>query len=95
MPPGDRAALQAELQRLGTRVAHTLYECPDLAGEQFDRMPCTDDRGYMSASPRSNHAEGVNSVFLDGSVHFLPDDIDEAVMAHLICIADGQVVELP
>jgi prepilin-type N-terminal cleavage/methylation domain-containing protein len=82
-------------QRPNSNMPDTLYECPDLVGEQFDRMPCTDDPGYMSASPRSNHAEGVNGVFLDGSVHFLPDDIDEAVMAHLICIADGQVVETP
>ena len=72
-----------------------LYECPDLSGEQFERMPCTNNKGYISAAPRSNHPNGVNSAFLDGSVHFLSNDIDEPLMAHLICIADGQVVDVP
>ena len=72
-----------------------LYECPDLSGEQIERMPCTDSPAYISAAPRSNHPQGVNSAFLDGSVHFLSNDIDEPLMAHLICIADGQVVSVP
>jgi prepilin-type processing-associated H-X9-DG protein len=72
-----------------------LYQCTETSAEQFERMPCTDTTGYMSAAPRSLHAEGVNSVFLDGSVHFLANSIDEETMAHLICIADDQVVSLP
>jgi prepilin-type N-terminal cleavage/methylation domain-containing protein/prepilin-type processing-associated H-X9-DG protein len=76
-------------------TADVLYECPDLSGEQFERMPCTNNKGYISAAPRSNHPNGVNSAFLDGSVHFLSNDIDEPLMAHLICIADGQVVTVP
>jgi hypothetical protein len=72
-----------------------LYECPDLAAEQLERMPCTTSPGYISAAPRSLHPGGVYGAFLDGSVHFLTDEIDEATMAHLICTADGQVVELP
>ncbi len=72
-----------------------LYECPDLSGEQVEFMPCTNNAGYISAAPRSNHPQGVNSAFLDGSVHFLSNDVDETLMAHLICIADGQVVTVP
>ena len=72
-----------------------LYECPDLAGEQIEKMPCTDNTLYMSAAPRSNHIGGVNSVFLDGSVHFLADDIDEATMAYLITTIDGRAVQIP
>lgn len=68
-----------------------LYQCPDLAGEQFDRMPCTDRfDGYISAAPRSNHPGGVNVVFLDGHVGFLPNDVDELAMVYMIHPTDGR-----
>jgi prepilin-type processing-associated H-X9-DG protein len=82
-------------QTPNTKNPDVLYHCPEPTAEQFERMPCTDTTGYRSAAPRSRHAEGVNSVFLDGSVHFLANSIDEETMAHLICIADDQVVSLP
>ena len=72
-----------------------LYDCPDLASEQIEKMPCIKDSRYMSAAPRSNHIGGVNSVYLDGSVHFLPDGIDEPTMAYLITTIDGRSVESP
>jgi len=72
-----------------------LYECPDLAGEQVEKMPCTVNALYMSAAPRSNHLGGVNTVFLDGSVHFFSDGIDEATMAYLIATVDGRTVSAP
>jgi hypothetical protein len=72
-----------------------LYECPDLAGEQLERMPCTDTTGYMSAAPRSNHPGGVTSAYLDGSGHFLSDDIDEVVLAYLVAIDDEQATTDP
>lgn len=72
-----------------------LYECPDLPGEQLEKMPCIKDSRYMSAAPRSNHPGGVNSVYLDGSVHFLADGIDEPTMAYLITTMDGHTVESP
>lgn len=75
--------------------ADVLYDCPDLAGEQVEKMPCTVNALYMSAAPRSNHLGGVNTVFLDGSVHFLSDDIDEATMAYLIATIDGRSVSAP
>ncbi len=68
-----------------------LYECPDLVGEQFDQMPCTTQYwGYISAAPRSLHPGGVNSVFLDGHVAFLQNDIDEYVMLHMVDPVDGK-----
>ena len=37
----------------------------------------------------------VDGALLDGSVHFIQDDVDEALLAHLICISDGQSASLP
>ena len=54
-------------------------------------MPCTNHPGYTSAAPRSNHPGGVIAAYLDGSGHFLRDDIDEIVIAYLVAIADEQV----
>jgi prepilin-type N-terminal cleavage/methylation domain-containing protein len=69
-----------------------LYDCPDMAQAQIEGMPCDDsDTGnYMSAAPRSNHPGGVTAAYGDGSIHFLPDSIDEIVMAYGISINDGQ-----
>lgn len=70
-----------------------LYECPDLAEAQFDKMPCSDGwHGYLSAAPRSNHPGGVNAVFLDGHAAFLPNDIDEHSMLWMVSTNDGEIV---
>lgn len=75
-----------------------LYKCTDLAGAQLARMPCnTFGSGafaYLSAAPRSNHQGGVHVTLMDGSVRFINDAVDEVTMAYLICINDGQVVQL-
>jgi prepilin-type N-terminal cleavage/methylation domain-containing protein len=76
-----------------SRQPDVLYECPDLAGEQLDRMPCTNNMYYTSAAPRSSHPQGAVAARLDGSVQFLPDSIDEAVMAYLIAIDDQHPVD--
>ncbi|MCA9260997.1 MAG: DUF1559 domain-containing protein [Planctomycetales bacterium] len=69
-----------------------LYECADIVGEQLERMPCTDTVwGYISAAPRSNHPEGVNAGYLDGSVRFIHNRIDEIAMAYQIAIDDEQI----
>jgi prepilin-type N-terminal cleavage/methylation domain-containing protein/prepilin-type processing-associated H-X9-DG protein len=74
--------------------ADVLYECPDRSAAQFDKMPCnTDWWGYISSAPRSQHHGGVNAVFLDGHVAFLPNDIDEYAMLYMVNTADGEVVE--
>jgi prepilin-type processing-associated H-X9-DG protein len=74
--------------------ADMLQICPDPATAQFEGMPCLNfnNHFYLSAAPRSRHPGGVNTVYVDGHVGFLPDNIDEYVMAYLISIADGQVV---
>jgi prepilin-type N-terminal cleavage/methylation domain-containing protein/prepilin-type processing-associated H-X9-DG protein len=71
-----------------------LYDCPDSVGEQVDRMPCgkADEEGYISAAPRSNHLGGVNAGYLDGSVKFLSETIDEVALAYQICISDDRNV---
>lgn len=74
--------------------ADVLYECPEPAEAQFDRMPCnTAWTGYISAAPRSLHGEGANAVFLDGHVAFLPNDVDEYAMLYMVNTADGEVVQ--
>jgi prepilin-type N-terminal cleavage/methylation domain-containing protein/prepilin-type processing-associated H-X9-DG protein len=45
---------------------------------------------HLSAAPRSNHPGGVNAAFLDGHVTFLPNEIDEFVMAYAVSVNDGQ-----
>jgi prepilin-type N-terminal cleavage/methylation domain-containing protein/prepilin-type processing-associated H-X9-DG protein len=73
-----------------------LYQCPDPAGEQLDAMPCnTEFFGYISSAPRSLHPGGVNVVFLDGHVAFLPDNIDEYAMLYMVDPADGQTISDP
>jgi prepilin-type processing-associated H-X9-DG protein len=93
--PGDYkpdAASLGQTQVPNSMTADVLYECPDPASAQFERMPCNgQSAGYLSASPRSQHAGGVNVVFLDGHVGFLPNDISEYTMLYLIDSADGQV----
>ena len=44
------------------------------------------------ASPRSRHPGGVNTVFCDGSVHFIQDSIDITTWRHLGWIADGNAI---
>ena len=73
------------------KTADVLLDCPDLVGEQIERMPCTNAKGYISAAPRSSHVGGVNAVRLDASVTFLSDDVDEVAMAYAIATNDGHL----
>lgn len=74
-----------------------LYDCPDPADAQLDRMPCNTwaagtSRDYLSAAPRSHHPGGVNVAFLDGHMAFLPNTVDQYAMAYMIAIADGHLI---
>lgn len=73
-----------------------LYECPDAAGAQLQRMPCNRaSLGWLSAAPRSDHVGGVMATFGDGAVTFINDSIDKLVMAYLISAEDGQNASRP
>ena len=74
-----------------------LYHCDDPADAQLDGMPCgtySDNDGdgnhYLSAAPRSHHMGGVNCMFLDTRVTWLPNEIDPEVMAYLVSAYDGR-----
>jgi prepilin-type N-terminal cleavage/methylation domain-containing protein len=55
------------------------------------RMPCRKEDVFYTSSPRSLHANGVNTVSLDGHVDFLNDDINFLILARLISTYDGTV----
>ena len=58
-------------------------------------MPCLTVNGYLSAAPRSRHPGGVNVVYADNHVAFLPNTVDPTMMAYLVSIEDGQAVSPP
>ena len=79
-------------QRGGADVfnADQLRLCPDSAGADIERMPCqTSGESWGTAAPRSLHPGGVNSAHVDGSIHWLSDDVDIVLLATMICINDG------
>jgi prepilin-type processing-associated H-X9-DG protein len=51
---------------------------------------CTNDREVYSF-----HPAGANTVFADGSVHFLKADIDIRIFARLVTRAGEEVVTIP
>ena len=44
---------------------------------------------------KSNHPGGVNAAYVDGSVHFLNENIDMRTYQHLGCRDDGNAVTSP
>lgn len=86
------------VQRPNADVLQLCAQEQQEASEQ-DHMPCTrwnrvlGVRGYLSAAPRSLHPGGVNASFVDGHVVFLPDNIDDYVMAYAVSVSDGQTVQ--
>lgn len=53
------------------------------------QVPCKSEGTFRTAGPRSSHAGGVNSCFVDGHVEFMTDDIDPFLYAYQIAINDG------
>ncbi len=83
-----------------TANSDMLYNCPDQAGAQLEKMPCqtwqtSGPFHYLSAAPRSGHPGGVLTAFADGHVSFTANDVDYIAMAYMICINDGQVTPTP
>jgi prepilin-type N-terminal cleavage/methylation domain-containing protein len=77
-----------------------LYDCADPADAQLQRLACTTwtsgaPYNYLSAAPRSLHPGIVLTNYADGHVATLADTVDPWVMAYLVSINDGQVVEAP
>ena len=99
--PNPRSVGQTQVPNTLGPNRDTLHICDDQQQLQADLegMPCFEwtwsvgAGGYYSSSPRSLHPGGVMSAYLDGHVSFLPDDIDEYVMAYLISVRDGQSLE--
>ena len=91
-PYAFNAGSLGQTQLPNGRLPDVLYECPDPVGEQIEAMPCVEARParYISAAPRSNHAGGVNAGYLDGSVRFTAETVDEVAMAYQICISDDR-----
>ena len=90
--PVDLGAAQTPNRQLtwGDR----LYDCPDPVGALLEKLPCSlgAPADFLSSATRSRHPGGVNVVFADGHVGFLPDTVDVLAMAYLISIHDGQPV---
>jgi prepilin-type N-terminal cleavage/methylation domain-containing protein len=85
-----------------TKTANSdmLYNCPDQANAQLEKMPCqtwatSGPFHYLSAAPRSRHPGGVMTVSVDGHVGFLRDEIDYITMAYLVCVDDNQPTSTP
>ncbi len=60
-------------------------------------QPCTADNGSNGGetnfvSSRSFHTDGVNAVFCDGHVAFIPNTIDANVWKYMGYVADGQAI---
>ena len=71
-----------------------LFSCPDPAEAQLIGMPCDDQwQKLVADSPRSQHPGGVNVLFLDGHVEFLTNDVAPEVMALMVAVNDGEVIE--
>ena len=92
----DLSTILVQTQQPNTQGPNVdqLQECVDPAGAQLDKMPCDNISAsrYRSAAPRSAHVQGVQSVFLDGHVAFVPNNIDNVVFSYIISINDGEAV---
>ncbi|MBC8352508.1 MAG: DUF1559 domain-containing protein [Planctomycetes bacterium] len=73
-----------------------LYSCSDPVGALISKMPCSVGAytNFLSASPRSRHPGGVNSVFADGHVALVPNNVDAIALAYIVSIDDGNAVSI-
>jgi prepilin-type N-terminal cleavage/methylation domain-containing protein/prepilin-type processing-associated H-X9-DG protein len=61
----------------------------------IDHMGCNWRYGTGQGQARSQHIGGVNACFVDGSVRFIENDIDQHVWACLLSPTDGMAVDVP
>jgi prepilin-type N-terminal cleavage/methylation domain-containing protein/prepilin-type processing-associated H-X9-DG protein len=73
-----------------------LYQCVKPKQAAAEGMPCNTATGgrALIAAPRSLHPGGVNAAAIDGHVGFILNEVDPYVMASIISIRDGLVVEI-
>jgi prepilin-type N-terminal cleavage/methylation domain-containing protein len=71
--------------------ADDMRECTEKANADALGMPCQRD-SWFTVSPRSSHPGGVNAANVDGSVRWIPDEIDVLLLARLVSIDDGEIV---
>jgi len=88
----------AQLPNRQGPIYDMLYRCADPSGAQWDRMPCATyapgyPNGFLSAAPRSLHPGGVNASFVDGHVTFLRNDVNELLLAFMVCIEDDRILD--
>jgi prepilin-type processing-associated H-X9-DG protein len=74
---------------LATFNRDQLRKCPDPSGADLELMPCDVHDTWGTAAPRSLHPGGVNCSYLDGSVHWLTDDVNVTLLGALVCVNDG------
>jgi type II secretory pathway pseudopilin PulG len=68
-----------------------IRRCPFAEAAGLEGMPCTNQTNVrQGASPRSLHTGGVNASHVDGSVIFISDDIEQHLMARMVCSYDGE-----
>ena len=68
--------------------------CPPIGNLPEHNLPCTRTSvppSRESPLSRSRHTGGVFTLFADGSVHFVADDINLRVWRHVGFMADGEV----
>ena len=89
------------------RTPDSVRWCDSSDGQPDAPSPCnwvsgyTGDLGMAAGSlnkvlhtSRSLHPGGVNAAFMDGRVKFLSDDIDEIVLAMMVCICDNRKIDV-
>ena len=76
---------------LGWKNEDWIRECPEQNIAGIEGMPCAGQSSSRSAAaPRSSHLGGVNAAHVDGSVEYISNDIDQFLMARMVCINDSQ-----
>ena len=98
-PWSNQAGLQFLQVKLGPNsigddIIYTGF-CPANYDQPSQNLPCTGttDGTQSYAGSRSRHPGGVNVVYCDGSVHFIPDGVDNEVWWNLGWIDDGNPPE--
>jgi prepilin-type N-terminal cleavage/methylation domain-containing protein len=68
-----------------------IRQCPFGAAAAVEGMPCTNQSPVrQTAAARSSHTGGVNASHVDGSVIFINNDIEQHLMARMVCGYEGQ-----